>query len=369
MKRRTAISVFLILTAVLAGCGDKIQPGEHKVVRPVVEGVVVEELTPVMEDDYYEASGTLKARTTSIISSKIMGEVKEIKVTIGDRVKKGDLLLVIYSPDIEAKHGAAQEALGEAEKGLSIAANNRDLSAKTFDRYGKLYEGKVITDQEFDEIRSRRENAELRYQSAQSALKKARAMLDEAEAFRNYALIRSPLTGTIAEKNIDTGSMAVPGAQLFMVEESAYRVEASVDEGLISHVRTGSPVSVSIDALGLRATGTVGEIVRQIDQMTRSFLVKIDVKDASGSLRGGLYARASFPVGEKEFLLVREDAVVRRGELNGVYTVNADGIIVFRLVKTGKTRDGKVEILSGLNKGERIIVSGVDRAVDGGIVK
>ena len=180
MKKIVAILLFFVWTAVLGGCKDKIPPGEHKVVRPVVEGVVVKEVRPLEVTDFYESSGTRRARTTSLVSSKIMGEVKEIRAAIGDKVKKGDVLLVIYSPDIEAKFEAGREALGEAGEGLNIAENNKDLAEKTFQRFRKLYEGKVITDQEFDEIKTKREIAILQYKSAQSTLKSLKAALDEA---------------------------------------------------------------------------------------------------------------------------------------------------------------------------------------------
>jgi RND family efflux transporter MFP subunit len=127
-------------------------------------------------------------------------------------------------------------------------------------------------------------------------------------------------------------------------------------------------VGISIDAINMNKTGSVKEIVRQIDPLTRTFTVKIAFNDAPQSLRGGFYAKVKFPLGKKAMLSVPEYSIITRGELKAVYAVNEQGIITLRLVKTGKRYDGKVEILAGLSSGDRIIVSGVDRAVDGGKV-
>ncbi len=370
MKQKFIVyGLLLVSIALFSGCKNSSGPDEHVVVREAVEGVTVTEVKKVEATDYYESSGTLKAENTSFVSSMIMGEVKKISVNVGDRVSKGDVMLEIHSPDIEAKLEAARESLLEAEEGLSIAENNRDLAEKTFERFSKLYEGKAITEQEFDEVKTKRDVALLRYKGAQSANKRAAASLNEAEAFRNYMIIKSPLKGTVAEKKIDIGSMAVPGMPLFIVEGDIYRVEASVDERLLSSIKINSPVDIFIDSMNIKIKGRVGEIVRRIDPNTRSFIVKVDVKEASGLLRGGLYARAGIPVGKKQYIVVATGAIVKRGELKAVYTVNSEEVVLLRLIKTGKIMNGMTEVLSGLSEGDRIITDGVEKAIDGGVLK
>ncbi len=369
MKRFINIIGIIMGAIILSGCGDKISPGESNVESPMVEGVTVEKVVPVEVTEYYTTSGTVRAKNTSVIAAKVMGEVKDIKVIEGDSVRKGEVLLLIKSPDMEARVNAAKEALGAADKGLKMSKENLVLMEKTFERYKKLYEEKALTEQEFDEVKTKRQIAILEYEMRQKKLGRSKAVLSETEAFRDYTIISSPINGIVAEKNIDKGSMTAPGMPLFIIEEPVYRVEVYVDEGMISSLKLGMPVKILINALDIKSTGKIGEIVRQVDTTSRTIKVKIDMDKQIKSLHGGFYATVKFPVDINSKLLIKPDAVVTRGELRGVYTVNEDGLISLRLVKTGKKIDGMVEILSGLDTGDQVIVTGVDKAVDGGRVR
>jgi RND family efflux transporter MFP subunit len=359
----------IFLTLAVYGCGEKIKPGESTVQRPQVSGVTIEEVRPSETEVFYETSGSLKSRNTVLVSAKIMGEVMGIKVKPGDAVKEGDVLLTISAPDINAKADAAREAFKEAQRGADIAGENKGLMEKTFERYKKLYEEKAISGQEFDEVKSKKEVAVLEYERAQRALDRAEAGLQEAEAFKGYAVVRSPLNGIVSEKMIDIGNMAMPGAPLILVEEPVYRVEAAVDEKLLSSINTGTLVLITIDPIAINTTGRVAEIVRQVDPLTRTFTVKIDLNENPKSLRGGMYAKVRIPTGKKPGLFIPLDAVISRGDMSGVYAVSEDGIVTLRFVKTGKSSEGKIEILSGLSEGEKIIVKGLEKAVDGGKVE
>jgi RND family efflux transporter MFP subunit len=369
MSNLVRIVIFTLIVAILSGCGEKIKPGEQKVERPLVEGVALEKVLPGKVTEFYDTSGTVKSRNTSIVSAKVTGTVNDIEVNVSDNVQKGDVLLVIRSPDIEARVKAASEALGEAGKALRMSEEHNALMEKTFKRFEKLYIEKAVSDQEFDEIKTKREIAALEYSLAQKSLKKAEAALEEAEAFRSYSIVRSPVNGIIADKKIDRGSMAMPGMPLVIIEELQYRVEAPVDESMISLITIGSPVEITIDALGIKTTGKVGEIVRTIDPATRTFMVKINVNEKVDLLRSGFYARTRFPVARQSKLFINEKAVVTRGELKCVYEVDDSGVIRLRILKTGKKHNGRIEVLSGLHGGERIIVNGVDKAVDGGRIR
>jgi RND family efflux transporter MFP subunit len=368
MKKTDLFTILAPAIIMISGCSEKIEPGKQAVERPSVTGVVVEEVRARDEVDYYEATGTVAARNTSRVSAKIMGEVKDIHVFPGSRVRSGDVLLEIHSPDSTSRVRAAEEARGEAEEGLKMAEEGRTLMAKTYERYLGLHEARAVTDQEFDEIKTGRTIADLRYEQSLRSLKKAEAALKEAEALRDYTMIRSPVEGVIAEKNIDRGSMTAPGMTLFVIEEAAYRVEVPVDEGLLSEVTLNMPAEISVPALNLSTRGKVGEIVPQVDPRSRTFPVKVDLPEGVQSLRGGFFALVKFPVGKKSRLFVHEDAILSRGELRGVYVVDAEGVITFRLVRTGKIAGTMTEILSGLNSGEKIIVKGAEGAVDGGRV-
>jgi RND family efflux transporter MFP subunit len=364
-KRLAAVIAIIGLLGLVAGCGEKVKPGTAEVKRERVSGITIEPITPSQVDEYYETSGTVAARTISAVASRMMGTVTSIKVREGDRVSAGQLLLTIDDRDVAQKVKAAREGRNEAEKGLEAARENRNLMAVTYQRYRKLYDDRALSGQELDQIETQKKVAGIDYEKAQAAVARAQAGLKEAEVYQGFTRIVSPVSGVVTEKKTDLGSMAVPGAPLFTIEDdSAYRIDVNGDESLAGRIRRGMDATVFIEALNRKVKGRVSEVVPSVDPASRSFLVKIAVKGEG--LRNGFYGKVSIPIGKRETLLVPKNAVVEKGQLIGVYTVDKDSVIAYRLVKTGKTYGENVEILSGLNPGENVVVAGVDRAVDGG---
>lgn len=354
MKRNIYTLLIIVMAGVvLAGCGDKVKPGVHEVKRERVTGIKSEVLKPSEVDEYYETTGTVRPKTISVIASRMMGTVTSVRVKEGDRVGAGQLLLAIDDSDVAQRVKAA-------EKGLEGSKQQQSLSDITYQRYKKLYDEKALAGQELDQIETRKKVADIEYE-------RSKAMLAEARVYHGFTRIISPVSGVVTEKKIELGSMAVPGMALLTVEDnSAFRVEVNADEKLAVRLKAGMAVSVFIESLNRELTGKVAEIVPSIDPMTRSFIVKIALSDKD--LKNGYYARVSIPVGKKQSLLVPKKSVVEKGQLTGVYTVDKNSVIAYRLVRAGKPSGDRVEILSGLNPGDILIVDGVEKAVDGGIV-
>jgi len=364
-----AFITLLLLTLLLNGCGNKTGPESREVKRTLIDGVELSEAKVVRIPETYDTTGTVHARDTAVISSKVMGEVKEVLVRPGDRIKKGDILLRINSPDIDAKAEAARQAGEEALQALKMAEEKMRLMDKTFSRFRVLHKEKALSEQEFDEIKTKKNVAHLQYQRARRALKRAEAAGEAARAYRGYTILRSPLDGTVAEKRIDTGSMASPGMPLLIIEGNRYWIEAPFNEMLLEKVKPGAKAKIAIGSLALMSSGRVSEIVHRIDPASRTFLVRIVPEEIVKGLRGGLYARVFFPVGQRETLLVPQSAIVRKGQLRSVFVAEPGGILRLRIIKTGKRYGSGVEVLSGLNPGESVVVRGVDKAFDGGRIK
>jgi RND family efflux transporter MFP subunit len=358
----------LITALILPGCGEKVPPGTAAVKRPVVTGIALETVAPVSVNAYYETSGTVRAKTTSLIASRIMGTVTAVKVREGDRVRAGQILVLLDDRDAAQRQAAAQAAFQEAHKALEAAGTDRDLARVTYERYKNLYQEKVITRQEMDEVESRRRKAELGYEQAEQGTARAQAALEEARINRGFSRIQAAESGVVTEKKIDAGSLATPGTPLLTLEDtSAYRLEAYVDERLRGKVKAGAPVEVILDPARPPVKGVIGEVVPAVDPATRSFLIKINLKDPS--VKSGLFGRVLIPAGVREALLVPRPALVEKGQLLGVYVVDPGNIMTYRLVKTGRPYGERVEVLTGLRSGDRVVVQGLDRAVDGGLVK
>jgi len=361
---------FLIMAAALSliGCGDKVTPGNTQVKRQTISGVSIATLAPTPVDEFTEATGTVKAANTSNVASRMMGTVTSLLVREGDTVEKGQLLLTIDDRDVVQKVRAAEAGHQEAIKAQESAKQNRELTDITYRRYKTMYEEKAISRQEMDQFETQKKMAALEYERVQEMVNRASAGLSEAKIYLDFTRVTSPLKGLVTEKKIEAGSMAVPGMPLLTVENTAaYHAEITVDESLSGYLRAGMPVMVSIEAINRRLTGKITEILPAVDPQSRSFTVKVSV--SGPGLRSGLYAKVRIAHGKKEAILAPKAAIVEKGQLTGVYAVDGQGIVTYRLVRTGKEYDGNWEILSGLKPNDRIIVQGVEKAVDGGIME
>lgn len=160
--------------------------------------------------------------------------------------------------------------------------------------------------------------------------------------------------------------MANPGMPLIAIEESGkYYVEAAIDEKLVNKIKQGMAVEIVADS-HLKMQSNVQQVLPSIDSLSRTFLIKVSFP--SGQSRSGLFVRLKIPVGKREVILVPQKAIVRKGQLTGVYAVDNQGMVTYRLVRTGMIHAGGTEIISGLTPNDRLITDGIERAIDGGII-
>jgi RND family efflux transporter MFP subunit len=350
------------------GCRGKEPQESSRIQRPVVTGVTFITISPSSVDSFYETSGTVKAGTTSIVASRTMGNVLAVRAREGARVKAGEVLVTLDDRDLAEKVAQAEAANKEALKSLDVAEQNKNLAEVTSGRYRNLYAEKVITQQEMDQIETQKKVAAAEYERLKEMVQRTRASVEEAKIYRGFSRVTAPVSGVITEKKVDPGSLAAPGMPLLTIEDTShFKVEAYVDERLAPKIKPGTGVYVFLEATGDRIPGIIGEVVPAIDPASRSFLIKIPVKGPG--IKSGLYCRVQIPEGKKETILVPRKAVVERGQLTGVYVVDDQRVVTFRLIRTGKTFEDKIEVLSGLRGGEQVAVEGIERAVDGGMVK
>jgi RND family efflux transporter MFP subunit len=336
--------------------------------RPPVRGVTVATLAATQVDDVYEVAGTVKASAVAVVASRMMGTVTSLAVREGDPVEKGQLLLTLEDSDVVQKVRMAEAGHREALKALEAAGQNRELADITQQRYGKMYEEKAISRQEMDQFETQKRVAALEYERVQELVNRAAAGLSEAKIHLGFTRVTSPVQGRIAEKRTEVGSMAVPGMPLLTVEShAAFHVEIPVDEGMLPKVRVGVPVTVSIEALQRQTAGKITEILPAVDPLSRTATAKVALGGAG--LRSGLYAKIRMRRGVRVALLIPRRAVVEKGQLTGAYTVDSQGVITYRLIRTGEALDSRIEVLSGLKPGDRIIVQGVEKALDGGVLQ
>jgi len=360
--------LFLIAATIwLAGCSEAPKEKSATSSQPIV---VVSTVTATTETwpSIYEATGTVRARTTAVISAKLMGYVREVKVQAGDRVREGQLLVTLDTRDLdvgsrraEAAREEVRTAVPEADSAVAAAKANLDLAQVTLGRMTDLFQKKSISNQEFDEASARLKAAQAAYEMAQarrvqlnSKLAQADQEVRSTEVTRSYADVQAPFAGVVISKSVDPGSLALPGAPLFTIErEGAYRFEASVEESRLAAIRIGQPVSVNLDGVDRTLEARVSEIVPAVDAASRAYIVKIDLP-AVPAIRSGVFGRAVFQLGSRSLLAIPAGAVTDRGQLQSVLVADS-GIARTRLITTGQKLRDWIEVLSGLTAGEKVI--------------
>ena len=367
MNIRTVLSVSAPIVVLLSLAGLVSCSGDRKEAATPPE-VVRGEVTSAQRanvPDYLEAVGTVRASQSSQVASQVMGNLIDIRVREGDRVRRGQVLALIDDAQPRAALDRATAETTAARQEVQATQSDLNLSQTTLKRYQDLYDKKSVSPQEFDEVKARFQSAQARHDMAQAGEAQAQAALTQARTTLDYTRLRAPFDGFVTEKKADAGTLASPGTPLFTVEDPRrYRLEATVDEADIALARIGAQIPVRIDALDVRLAGKVAQIVPAADPNTRSFLVKIDLP-ADARLRSGFFGRAQFARGERTSVVVPQSAVVQRGQLQGVYVLDSSRVASLRYVTLGKTTGEQVEVLSGLDGNEQIIALPADRDLGG----
>ncbi|HIP40085.1 MAG TPA: efflux RND transporter periplasmic adaptor subunit [Desulfocapsa sulfexigens] len=285
-----------------------------------------------------EVVGTLEAVERASISARISGQIIELPVVLGSKVQKGDLLVKISAGEISAKVLQAEAQLSQVRRNLARERKLQKQGASTQETVKSLLDTSRI---------------------AEAAYKEAQTMLD-------YATVTAPFSGTVTKKIANIGDIASPGMILLQIENSdALQVIARIPEALLLKVSEGESLSIEIPAAGLTLMGDVAEVAPAADPISRTAPVKIDI--ASGpDLRVGQFARISLEGTGETTLMLEKSAVLSRGQMDLVFVVEkSKNVARMRLVRTGVEYNGDVEIISGLELGEQVVVSNNEKLQDG----
>lgn len=364
MRSYRAAFLALVIAAGF-GCGEKKAEHPEQKAPVVVQGATVAPVTAEAIPEIHVAVGTVRARNSAVIAARLAGSVTRVHVREGDRVAKGELLVTIESAESTAQAAGAVSGADEARQALGEARSRKKLADATFARYKNLYEQQAVTRQEYEERRTEQEVAREGVARGEARLKQAVQGARAAGAVAGYGKVTAPISGVVLAKQVEAGQTVFPGAPLLTVEgDEGFRLEVAAPETLLGKVRAGEQVGIDVE--GAPVTGTISEVVPSVDPSSRTFVIKIDLP--SGSFCSGAYGKAFLKSGSREGIAVPASAVVERGALTSVWVVR-EGIARLRLVKLGRRQDGRVEVISGLHPGERIVVAGAERVTDGAKVE
>jgi len=339
--------------------------------------------------DHFDAGGVVRARTVAAITSRIMAEVRGVHVTPGDRVRAGQVLVVLDARELQANHARAESAEIASRQSAAMADADRQaagamlaLAQANHRRMSDLRAKNSATQGELDEAVTTLRSAEARVRAADARISASKADIDAAtagvvatSAVASYATLSAPFDGVVTEKSIEVGNMVTPGESVLTVEDTrTFRLEIRLDQSRAWLVGIGDRARVSFAAPGgpsrrdatddAIVEGRVAEIARALSSESHDFLIKVDL-NVSGQVRSGMYGKARFGGLSHRALTVPASALVRRGQLAFVYVVERDSRAHLRLVNASEPVDGTVEIRSGLIEGERIVATAPPTLTDG----
>ena len=293
-------------------------------------------------DQTYAAEGVVEAVKQSTVAAQISGRVVAVHFDVGDRVKKGQVIVRIDGTEVNQAYAASQAQVAQADATL------RNAKAQ-FDRTQRLVDQKFMSAAAMDK-------AQADYQAAKAQLAAAEAGSGQAAATKSYANVVAPYAGVVSARHVELGEMVLPGKPLMTgFDPGELRVTASMPQQQLDAVRRLARASVEFPALNKRVPALKMAILPAADALTHTTQVRLDLPAGIEGLYPGMFARAHFAVGKVRKLLIPASAVAMRSEVAGAYVVAESGEIRFRQLRLGeRAGDGEVEVLAGLAQGEKL---------------
>jgi len=343
------VLIFVILFALgLIGGGEKVEPGNVTVkAKPLPANAKTLTLGKQQSDNTISWPATIRSRSVARIAPKFSARIVEITVDASDPVNKGDVLARL---DEQAMRAAYQQVLAA----LNAAKAQAQRAIADQKRITGLYDKDAATRQSYDTAIAEANSARASVQRAASAVRQAKVNLGEN-------VLRAPFDGVISERLKEPGDMGLPGDPVVILTKTDHlRVEANIPTSCANKLSVGDIVGVRIDSLNVKTTGTVDEIVPEIDPATRTQLVKVALPDSPELKPGlipGLFAWLEQSCEDQQsILMIPVSAVVHYGQLETVSVVK-DNQLHTRHIRTGKQSGGQIEVLSGLREGETILIN------------
>jgi RND family efflux transporter MFP subunit len=314
--------------ALFAGCSRHENVSANAAVLPSVRVRTVTirlESVPALT----EITGTVRPVHRATLAARLMGSIEELPVALGQRVRTGDLLVKISAGEISARLAQAQAQLDQVKGDL---ARERDLLLKNASTA--------------DLVR----NLETRVTLSE-------AMVREAETMLGYAVIRAPFDGVVARKLVEAGDLASPGAPLLEIQGAdAFQIEAGIPDSLAGALQIGATADIAIGSAGTTFAAPLAELSSAADANAHTVTAKFTVP-AGVAVRSGEFARVQIPGAPVRVLFAPAAAVAQTGQMERVFVAGDGNRAVLRLVKTGASRGDRIEILSGLDDGERLVLT------------
>ena len=326
----------------MVGAAEPVKP--PGVSKPTLTVTVITPQTASLAQKI-SANGSLAAWQEAIIGAEANGlKITEVRVNVGDRVQRGDVLAVLQADTLRAELAQAEAALAEA------TASAQEAQAQS-DRARSLQQQGFFSNAQLSQTLAADASAQARVQSA-------RAMVQLQTVRLSQTQVRAPDAGVISARQATLGSVVGAGTELFrLIRQGRIEWRAEVTAAEMGRIQVGAPVQVKA-ASGQLLPGKVRMIAPSVDAQTRNAIVYVDLPTTTGSARAGMYAQGEIVLGQSPALTVPQSAVVVRDGFSYVYTVGTDQKVSQLKVQTARQSGDRVEVTGALKADARVVASG-----------
>jgi RND family efflux transporter MFP subunit len=346
---------------------------------PRTVAVALAELTPI--SNTITLSGEFRPFQEVDVHAKVAGYIRKIYVDVGDHVKTGQTLAILEVPELDAQLQGADAAIRRSKDAVRRAKSDLDragsLHQATHLDYARLKQASearpgLIAEQELDNAMAKDKEGEALISADEAALSEAQNQLDvsfaeqkQLSAMSDYARIVAPFNGVITKRSADTGALVQAGTSsnaqalpvVSVAQTDLFRLTLPVPESAVPMIRLGTTVTVHVQALNRDFEGKVARFADAVNQETRTMHTEVDVRNADGSIVEGMYAEVELTLAKKvNALAVPIQAVNRNSSEATVLTVNSQDRIEERAVRLGMEGGNYVEVISGLNPKDRVVI-------------
>lgn len=330
-----------------------------------------------------ELPGNIQAVTEAPILARADGYIKRRMVDIGDRVQAGQPVAEIEAPELDqqirqvkANLQQAQAALEQALANHEQGKSNLEMARVTAQRWGALVAQGVVSKQDNDQYQAQYQSQLAGVQALEKAIAAQRANVAATEAnlarldeMQGYRVVKAPFAGVITQRNVDVGALVNAGSTLLyrIAQTGTLRTYVNVPQTNTNSIHVGQPARLSVTNLpGRYFNGTVARTANALDPTSRTMLVEVQVPNADGALMPGMYAqvdlsstRANAP------LLIPGDALMNRSDGLQVAIVRPDSTVHLQKIEVSRDYGDRMEVIRGLQEGDRIISNPGDNAREG----
>jgi RND family efflux transporter MFP subunit len=382
--RVTAFALIVIFIGIAAGCGhsDDSAPSVSAD-APSPAAVVQVRRTPL--SNTLSIAGEFLPYQEVELHAKVAGYIRNINVDIGDRVRKGQVLAVLEIPELVAQLQAASASVRHSQDEITHAQNEVSRAeadhaalhaAATRLRQASEARPGLIAEQELDDATAKDRSTEAQVESAKSALSASRQQLEVSQAdqqhyaaLSEYSRIVAPFDGVVTSRYADTGSLIQAGTSnvssapvVKLSQVNVLRLRIPVPESLAASVHDGEPADIRVKATDEHFSGKIIRSTNSLDRSTRTMQVEIDVPNQDYKLTPGMYADVSLQIqNDPNALTLPLQAISRSADKTTVLLVNSQNHVEERDIRTGIEGSDRIQVLSGLNDGDRVIVGNLNK--------